>query len=149
MVELFLCSWVDFWIRRIDQIENGGVPQLARVIKPFSKKYPEVPITCVSCLEDLSQIALGLGNGALMLLDGDLIRDRGRQITLLRKEGPVITGVHFVEGERNKSWLFAVSGSYVATFFTSNPRAVTMVSLQSLIDLILLRKCSKTALEQS
>jgi hypothetical protein len=63
-----------FW--RLDKLDEEGRPLLARKLPIFNTKFPPVPITCFSALEDLSQIAVGLANGAVMLFDGNMLRDR-------------------------------------------------------------------------
>jgi hypothetical protein len=51
-------------------------------------------------LNDVSQIAVGFGNGAVTLIRGDLINDRGtKQRTVFESQEP-ITGVNFVEDSR-------------------------------------------------
>lgn len=90
-------------------------PVCLRTIPLFSSsKFPEVPVTCFSLLEDQSQLAVGLGNGALMLFE--LYRTTIRQ-QLLLPEGPCVTGVHFRENGANVS-LFVVTSEEVMTFFT-------------------------------
>lgn len=58
---------------KIWRIQEGETqqPQMARALKVFSPKFPAVPVTSFSVLEDLSQLAIGLGNGAVMLFDGE------------------------------------------------------------------------------
>ena len=55
-------------------------------------------ISAFAALEDLSQLAIGFANGAVTLVRGDLIHDRGaRQRTVFESAEP-ITGVEFREG---------------------------------------------------
>ena len=55
-------------------------------------------ISAFATLEDISQLAVGFANGAVTLIRGDLIHDRGaRQRTVFESEEPV-TGVEFREG---------------------------------------------------
>lgn len=63
-------------IWKLDKEDQYGNPFCARTIKVFSAKFPPVPVTCFSVLEDLTQLAIGLGNGAVMLFDGNILRDR-------------------------------------------------------------------------
>ena len=65
----------------------------------------QFPITAFAALEDLSQLAVGFGNGAVTLVRGDLIHDRGaRQRTVFESEEPV-TGVEFREGGNTTLYL--------------------------------------------
>ena len=78
---------VKFW--RTDKLDADGAPTLLRRLKLFNDKFPEVPVTSLSVLEDLSELAIGLGNGAVFLFSGDLIRDRAPRQILLKRDGPV------------------------------------------------------------
>lgn len=56
-------------------------------------------------LENLSQLAVGFGNGAVTVIRGDLIHDRGaKQRTVFESEEP-ITGVEFREGPNTTLYL--------------------------------------------
>lgn len=56
-------------------------------------------------LENLSQLAVGFGNGAVTVIRGDLIHDRGaKQRTVFESEEP-ITGVEFREGPKTTLYL--------------------------------------------
>jgi tetratricopeptide (TPR) repeat protein len=81
---------------------DSGEPQLARTIKPFDNKFLEAPITCFDATDDLSQIILGLGDGGLLIIEGDLLRSNKsiNQKYLRKPGGPCITSVHFVEETR-------------------------------------------------
>ena len=56
-------------------------------------------------MEDLSQLAIGFANGAVTVVRGDLIHDRGaKQRTVFESEEP-ITGVEFREGSTTTLYL--------------------------------------------
>lgn len=56
-------------------------------------------------MENLSQLAVGFGNGAVTVIRGDLIHDRGaKQRTVFESEEP-ITGVEFREGPNTTLYL--------------------------------------------
>ena len=84
-------------IWRLDKTDAEGNPMLARALKVFSPKFPAVPVTSFTVLEDLSQLALGLGNGAVMLFDGNLLRDRNVKQSLIQGQGKTVVSVHFRE----------------------------------------------------
>ena len=67
--------------------------------KIFSKTFPPVPITSFDVLSDLQQISFGLGNGAVMLFEGSLIKDSKPRQTLILPQGKIVTGVHFKENK--------------------------------------------------
>lgn len=77
----------------------------------------QFPITAFAALDNLSQIALGFGNGAVKVIRGDLIHDRGtKQRTVFESEEP-ITGVEFSEG--NQTTLYIATTGRIATLVIS------------------------------
>ncbi|KAL9128088.1 MAG: hypothetical protein Q9217_003170 [Psora testacea] len=65
----------------------------------------QFPISAFATLENLSQLAIGFGNGAVTVIRGDLINDRGaKQRTVFESEEP-ITGVEFREGPNTTLYL--------------------------------------------
>ena len=131
-------------IWRLDKSDAEGNPMLARALKVFSSKFPAVPVTSFSVLEDLSQLALGLGNGAVMLFDGNILRDRNVKQSLIQGQGKTVVAVHFREpdappasagGATSPSAsssgpqktpppisLFVVTTASVSTIYTKHPR---------------------------
>jgi len=128
-------------IWRLDKTDADGTPMLARAIKVFSSKFPAVPVTSFAVLEDLSQLALGLGNGAVMLFDGNLLRDRNVKQALIQGQGPTVVAVHFREPDSpplgadglplpssgsskapQPISLFVVTTATVSTIYTKHPR---------------------------
>ena len=64
-----------------------------------------IQISAFAILENLSQLAVGFGNGAVTVIRGDLIHDRGaKQRTVFESEEP-ITGVEFREGPNTTLYL--------------------------------------------
>jgi hypothetical protein len=64
-------------------------------------------ISAFTALEDLSQLAIGFGNGTVTVVRGDLIHDRGaKQRTVFESDEP-ITGIGFREG--------SITTLYIAT----------------------------------
>lgn len=114
-------------IWRLNQMDETAPPILSRTISPFGKKLPETPVTAFACLDDCSQIVLGLSSGGIVLLEGELVRDRSTTQRLLKEDGPPIAGVKFVESSDFKEhYLFVVSDQYIATYFTKKTNAITM-----------------------
>lgn len=68
-------------------------------------------------MDDLSQLAIGFGNGSVTVVRGDLIHDRGaRQRTVFETEEP-ITGIEFREG--NITTLYIATTGRISTLVIS------------------------------
>lgn len=66
-------------------------------------------ITAFAALDDLSQLAFGFANGAVTVVRGDLIHDRGaKQRTVFESKEP-ITGVEFREGNTTALFIGTIS----------------------------------------
>lgn len=77
------------------------------------------PITCCIALEDLSHIAVGFSDGRVVLIKGDLARDRGaKQRTVYEGEEP-ITGLQFLVSSRS-TVLYIFSTGKLLTLTTTN-----------------------------
>lgn len=77
----------------------------------------QFPISAFAALDDLSQVAIGFANGAVTVVRGDLIHDRGaRQRTVFESEEP-ITGVEFREGS-NTTLFLATTGRILTLTIT-------------------------------
>lgn len=78
--------------------------------KPF-------PVSAFAALRDMSQVAVGFANGAVTVVRGDFIHDRGtKQRTVLETDEP-ITGLEFREG--NLTTLFISTTSRISTLIIS------------------------------
>jgi hypothetical protein len=85
---------VRFW--RTDQQDREGKPKLLQQIPIFAKKYPEEAVTAFAVNDDLSQFAVGLKNGAVILFRSDLKRRADRAPQLLQPAGQFpVTGLSF------------------------------------------------------
>ncbi|KAF4318486.1 hypothetical protein BBO99_00007163 [Phytophthora kernoviae] len=85
---------VRFW--RTDQQDREGKPKLLQQIPIFAKKYPEEAVTAFAVNDDLSQFAVGLKNGAVILFRSDLKRRTDRPPHLLQPAGQYpVTGLSF------------------------------------------------------
>jgi hypothetical protein len=77
----------------------------------------QFPISAFAALDDLSQLAVGFANGAVTVIRGDLIHDRGaRQRIVFESEEP-ITGVEF--RERGNTTLFLATTGRILTLTIS------------------------------
>ncbi|KAF2463351.1 vacuolar protein sorting-associated protein 11 [Lindgomyces ingoldianus] len=82
----------------LDKLEKkSGIPRCQSTLT-IQNGRKQFPISAFAALEDLSQLAVGFANGAVTVVRGDLIHDRGaRQRTVFESEEP-ITGIEFREG---------------------------------------------------
>lgn len=82
----------------LDNIDKKtGAPKCLSTID-ISNNKKQFPISAFAAVEDLSQLAVGFANGAVTVVRGDLIHDRGaKQRTVFESEEP-ITGLEFREG---------------------------------------------------
>ncbi|KAF2869673.1 hypothetical protein BDV95DRAFT_497220 [Massariosphaeria phaeospora] len=99
----------------LDKLEKKtGMPRCQSTLTIHNGRK-HFPISAFAALEDLSQVAVGFANGAVTVVRGDLIHDRGaRQRTVFESEEPV-TGIAFREG--------SITTLYIAT----TGRIVTLV----------------------
>ncbi|TMW62450.1 hypothetical protein Poli38472_005068 [Pythium oligandrum] len=83
-------------IWRTDQQDRDGRPKLLQQIQVFAKKYPEEAVTAFAVNDDISQFAVGLRNGAVILFRTDLKRRTERPPLLLQPAGQFpVTGLSF------------------------------------------------------
>ncbi|KAL6719443.1 Vacuolar protein sorting-associated protein 11 [Lecanora helva] len=89
----------------LDQMEKkSGAPKCLSTLS-IQNGRKQFPISAFAILENLSQLAVGFGNGAVTVIRGDLIHDRGaKQRTVFESEEP-ITGVEFREGPNTTLYL--------------------------------------------
>lgn len=91
----------------LDKLEKKtGIPRCQSTLT-IQNGRKQFPISAFTALADLSQIAVGFANGAVTVIRGDLIHDRGtKQRTVFESEEP-ITGIQFREGQ--------ITALYIAT----------------------------------
>ncbi|RKF59145.1 Vacuolar protein sorting-associated protein 11-like protein [Erysiphe neolycopersici] len=80
-------------------VKKTGLPTCQSTLSIQNGRKP-FPITSVAIMEDLSQFAVGFGNGSVTIVRGDLIHDRGtKQRTVFESEEP-ITGLEIRDESR-------------------------------------------------
>ncbi|KAF2401451.1 vacuolar protein sorting-associated protein 11 [Trichodelitschia bisporula] len=101
----------------LDKLEKKtGIPRCQSTLS-IQNGRKQFPISAFAALEDLSQLAIGFGNGAVTVVRGDLIHDRGaRQRTVFETEEP-ITGIEFREG--NITTLYIATTGRISTLVIS------------------------------
>ncbi|GAQ03110.1 vacuolar protein sorting-associated protein 11 homolog [Aspergillus lentulus] len=96
--------------------KKTGVPRCLSTTSIQNARRP-FPISSFAALEDLSQVAVGFGNGSVTIIRGDLIHDRGaRQRIVFESEEP-ITGLEVQSGAL--STLFISTTSRILTLVIS------------------------------
>ncbi|KAJ5070611.1 vacuolar protein sorting-associated protein [Anaeramoeba ignava] len=71
-------------IFNLEQKNKKGVYPILKELKIYSGKYPNVKVSVLAVEENLTKIALGLENGAIVLIHGDILRDRFSKQKLIR-----------------------------------------------------------------
>jgi hypothetical protein len=110
---------VKIW--NLDKIDADGFPDLVRVIKMPNP----VPVTVLAATADLSQMAIGVCDGSIVVVAGDILRERASRLRVIKAEdsqatgGPSpITGLGFSE-QRRGTYLFASTTSSVYCYMTN------------------------------
>ena len=103
-----------------DKVDRGGAPQLVRTIK--IQRTRAVPVSALAASEDLSQLAVGLYDGSVLLYGGgDFTRERmgplGNKTPKVVHEGAdPVTGLGFRHTGRELV-LFVVTSTMVISYF--------------------------------
>ena len=84
----------------VSSFQYVDIPALQSPLKLMVKK-----ISAFAAMEDLSQLAIGFGNGAVTVVRGDLIHDRGAKQRIVFESQEPITGVEFREGNNTTLYL--------------------------------------------
>ncbi|KAK6955695.1 hypothetical protein Daesc_003338 [Daldinia eschscholtzii] len=79
-------------------VKKTGLPTCLSTlnINNGRKQFPRLQISSFTALDDLSQLAVGFANGAVTVIRGDLIHDRGTKQRIVYESEEPITGVEFV-----------------------------------------------------
>lgn len=86
------------------------------------------PITCCTALDDLSHIAVGFSDGRVILIKGDLARDRGAKQRMVYEGEEPITGLEFLGTSKTTVlYIFSTSKLLTLTVANSSGRFVTQV----------------------
>ncbi|CEP20382.1 unnamed protein product [Cyberlindnera jadinii] len=85
-------------------------------IKNGSNAYP---VTCLSSSEGFNIVCVGYANGVVIVIRGDLLRDRGSSQTAAFKNQDPITNVQLVQGNNNDPILYVTSTSKIVAVPTT------------------------------
>ncbi|OTA88593.1 hypothetical protein M434DRAFT_398962 [Hypoxylon sp. CO27-5] len=76
-------------------VKKTGLPTCLSTLNIHNGRK-QFPISSFTALDDLSQLAVGFANGAVTVIRGDLIHDRGTKQRIVYESEEPITGVEFV-----------------------------------------------------
>ncbi|KAJ3050090.1 Vacuolar protein sorting-associated protein 11 [Rhizophlyctis rosea] len=77
------------------------------------------PVTAVAVLKNLTQVAVGLENGIVLLFRGDMLRDKFTKPRVVHEGSETITGLGFYEDGKSTT-LFIVTLAKILSCVTSN-----------------------------
>lgn len=80
-------------------VKKTGLPTCLSTITIHNGRKP-FPISAFTAAEDLSQVAVGFANGAVAVIRGDLINDRGAKQRIVYESEEPITGVELRADEK-------------------------------------------------
>mmetsp|Transcript_3507 Transcript_3507/g.9503 ORF Transcript_3507/g.9503 Transcript_3507/m.9503 type:complete len:1008 (+) Transcript_3507:108-3131(+) len=103
----------------MDRIDVDG-PHLLRMLR--ITKTQVVPITCLAVKEDLTEVVVGMCNGAVVSIQGDLLRDRTPRQKLLHQPGgsEMVTGLSYTSQEA--ATLYCVTNTKCLAFSQNDQR---------------------------
>ncbi|CAG8553416.1 4440_t:CDS:10 [Paraglomus brasilianum] len=110
------------------QDRSKNAPTCRRTIKVETKSKP-FPVSTFAVLENMSQIAVGLANGNVVLIRGDIQRERSTKQRIVYEGEEPVTGLGF--REQNKSViLFIVTTTKVLMYTTGAKNPLTVIDEQ-------------------
>ncbi|CAG8703669.1 27714_t:CDS:10 [Gigaspora margarita] len=113
----------------LDKLDKSkGTPTCQRTIKVNHGGKP-FPVSALAVLENLGQIAVGLANGVVVLIKGDLYRDRYTKQKIVHESDEPVTGLGFREYNKTVI-LFIVTTSKVLTYVTTSRSPATILDEQ-------------------
>ncbi|KAI8913496.1 hypothetical protein EDD86DRAFT_200662 [Gorgonomyces haynaldii] len=106
-------------IWNMDKVENSS-PLLVRSIK-IMHQQKIFPVTSIACLENMTQLAVGLENGVVVVYRGDLSRDRFTKSKIVHEGSEMVVSLGFRE-EQNA--LYIVTMAQILICITSEKDAI-------------------------
>ena len=76
----------------LDKMDRNKLPTCTRTIKVAADAGTTSPVSVIAALENLSQLAVGLANGVVVLYRGDISRDRFTKPKVVHRGQDPITG---------------------------------------------------------
>lgn len=104
-------------IWNMDKEDKGG----SRLVKTVKVSLPEkssASVSCFACLDDLSQMAVGLTDGTVLLLTaGEGLREQYKQKIVVERSGSSVTGCGFLQ-----------RGGFVVMFVSTKTKVLRVVT---------------------
>ncbi|KAI8826715.1 uncharacterized protein EV422DRAFT_511151 [Fimicolochytrium jonesii] len=102
----------------LDKLDrNAKTPGLQRTSKiQYGQKV--FPVTAIAVLENMTQVAIGLENGVVIVIRGDISRDRFTKSKIIHEGSEMITGLGFYE-DGKRTILYIVTLARILTCDTS------------------------------
>ncbi|KAI0437145.1 vacuolar protein sorting protein-like protein [Xylaria telfairii] len=102
-------------------VKRTGLPTCLSTIN-ISNGRKQFPISAFTALDDLSQLAVGFANGAVTVIRGDLIHDRGTKQRVVYESEEPITGVEFVSDPKLTTLFVATTSKLLKLVITGSGR---------------------------
>ncbi|KAF9150102.1 hypothetical protein BG015_008084 [Linnemannia schmuckeri] len=114
---------IKFWdLDKPDRNKPG--PTLERSIR-VTQQGNAFPVSALAVLENLSQVAVGLANGTVVLIYGDLMRERTTAQKVVHQNDEPITGLGFKEQQKG-ALLYIATTAKVLLYNTSTKQTQTL-----------------------
>ncbi|KAF9098206.1 hypothetical protein BGX29_011659 [Mortierella sp. GBA35] len=114
---------IKFWdLEKPDRTKPG--PTLERSIR-VTQQGNAFPVSALAVLENLSQVAVGLANGTVVLIYGDLMRERTTAQKVVHQNDEPITGLGFKEQQKG-ALLYIATTAKVLLYNTSTKQTQTL-----------------------
>ncbi|KAJ3287175.1 Vacuolar protein sorting-associated protein 11 [Borealophlyctis nickersoniae] len=113
-------------LEKADKAAKTPVLMRSSKIQHANKVFP---VTAFAVLENMTQVALGLENGVVLLMRGDISRDRFTKSKVVHEGSEAITGLGFHEDGKNTT-LYIVTLARILSCETSNKDATQVLDDQ-------------------
>ncbi|KJE89841.1 hypothetical protein CAOG_01266 [Capsaspora owczarzaki ATCC 30864] len=105
----------------VDKFDKTGSPTLVKSMRPLHNNRAYM-VSSIAVLDNLSQMAVGLVNGVVLLYRGDITRDRFSRTKVLHEDTVPITGLGFRQTGANVTLFVATSAAIFAYSTTGRER---------------------------
>ncbi|KAJ3178282.1 Vacuolar protein sorting-associated protein 11 [Irineochytrium annulatum] len=113
---------VKVWnLDKMDKAAQAPVLSRSSKIQHNNKVFP---VTALAVLENMSQVAVGLENGVVLLIRGDISRDRFTKTKVVHESSELVTGLGFYEDSKS-TILYVVTLAKVLLCNTSSKEVTT------------------------
>ncbi|KAF9935236.1 hypothetical protein FBU30_006321 [Linnemannia zychae] len=114
---------IKFWdLDKLDRNKPGFTSERSIRVTQQGNAFP---VSALAVLENLSQVAVGLTNGTVILINGDLMRERTTAQKVVHQNDEPITGLGFKEQQKG-ALLYIATTSKVLLYNTSTKHTQTL-----------------------